>query len=145
MRRLALVLAILLASACARRQAPEIALDIDECRFCRMIISDARFAAAAETTTGRTVRFDSIECLAGWVLAEEQPPRAVWVTDADEPGRLIPAGEARFNRDRSTSSPMGMGWIAGSDGGTDTITWDSLLAVVRIEGALPAHAGEETH
>ena len=154
MKRLALVLAILLAillasalaSACARKpareEAPTIALDIDECRFCRMIISDARFAAAAETSTGRTVRFDSIECLAGWVLAEDQPPRAVWVTDAAQPGRLIPATEAQFSRERGTSSPMGMGWIAASEGG---ITWDSLLVVVRHEGALPAHAGEEIH
>ncbi len=134
--RVAMLLLILLVGACADG-TPEIAFDLDECRYCRMIISDERFAAAATTATGRTVRFDSIECLAGWVLAEEEPPRSVWVTDAARPGVLVPASEARFRRDSTLHSPMGQGWVAGDDkaGG---IPWDSVLAEVRLAGALPA-------
>lgn len=142
MSRLMLVVTVLLLAACSSAP-PEIAIDLDECRFCRMIISDARFAAAAETSTGRTVRFDSIECLAGWVLAEDQLPRAVWVTDASRPGTLVPAAEARYSRDGKISSPMGMGWIAMVDADAAAISWDSLLVVVRAEGALPSHAGDE--
>lgn len=138
MRRLILALVLLL-TACSSGP-PAIAFDLDECDYCRMIISDERFAAAATGSGGRTVRFDSIECLAGWVLAEDEAPRQVWVTDGAESGALLPAGEARFRRDTLVHSPMGKGWIAGG-GGSDGITWDSLLVVVRREGALPAGHG----
>lgn len=137
--RIALLLLGLLAAAC-RPGPPAIAFDMDECRFCRMIISDERYAAAATTAGGRTVRFDSIECLAGWVMAETESPRAVWVTDAARPGTLMPAAEASFRRDTVASSPMAGGWIAEANGRAG-IGWDSLLVVVRAEGALPVPHG----
>ena len=126
--------------------APRIALDLDACDYCRMIVSDARYAAAAITASGRTVRFDSIECLASWVATQDDAPRAIWVTDLAAPGTLIPAGEARFHRDSTRQSPMGRGWQAGPVVGAPdgAIAWDALLAIVRTEmvvvpgpGAIP--------
>jgi copper chaperone NosL len=136
--RVALMLVLALVAACGGG-TPDIAFDLDECRYCRMIISDDRFAAAATTAEGRTVRFDSIECLAGWVIAQEDSPRAVWVTIADAPGKLVPVTEARFRQDEDGRSPMGKGWYADEPGGAG-ISWDSLLVQVRSDGALP-----ETH
>lgn len=130
------LLVVLTMGGCAPH-APEIALDLDECRFCRMIIADDRFAAAATTSGGRTVRFDSIECLAGWVLAEEEPPRAVWVSDREHPGALIPAAEARFVRDTTLATPMRGGWqgFAIDHAPAGAIVWDSVVALVRLEPA----------
>jgi len=131
--RLALVA---LLAACAP-SVPAITLDLDACAFCRMIISDARHAAAAIDAGGRTVRFDSIECLAGWVAAEEAPPREVWVTDAAA-DTLIPVAAAAFRRDPA-GSPMGGGWVAERRDAAPAgaIGWDSLQVVVAAEG-MPA-------
>lgn len=117
---------------------PAIALDLDSCEFCRMTISDARYAAAATTATGRTVRFDSIECLTGWVLEQEHPPRRAWVTDYDRPGVLIDAATAAFAQGPEGSSPMGQGWRATTAAAGESIGWRALLATVEREGALPA-------
>ena len=129
---------------------PEIAWNSETCDFCRMTISERRFAAAATTATGRTVRFDAIECLAGWVLAQPQGPRAIWVTDAERPGTLIPVDNARFFRLASGHSPMGKGFIAvaatrdlplmAAKYGEGPLTWDQIRVIVRREGATPAHS-----
>lgn len=112
---------------------PVISLDADACDFCRMVISDGRHAAAAIDAGGRTVRFDSIECLAGWYAAQDRPPREAWVTDAG--GGLIPAAEAAFHRDPS-GSPMGRDWVAGrlAVAPAGAISWDSLQVVASAEG-----------
>jgi copper chaperone NosL len=131
----------LLVAACGGGPPP-IAWGSDACDFCRMTITDRRFAAAAITATGRTVRFDALECLAGWEAAQPRPPRAVWVTDATHPGTLIPAAGAEFYRAGAVSAPMGQGFIAVAAGadptvagvapGTAPLRWpavrDSLLA-----------------
>lgn len=122
---------------------PSIALDLDECHFCRMTISDARYAAAAITAAGRTVRFDSIECLVGWTLEESRPPHRAWVSDHGRPGVLVDVHAAAFRRGPAGSSPMGRGWqavpaSAATDGLRD---WDGLLAAVAAEGALPPVPG----
>lgn len=134
------VVALALGSTACGTAIPQIAFDLDECRYCRMIISDERYAAAAITASGRTVRFDSIECLASWVAAEDEAPRAMWVTDAERPGTLIATSEAVFHRNDAVASPMGGGWQAAvSTQGTATgITWEALVAVVQSEmAALP--------
>jgi copper chaperone NosL len=123
---------------------PQIALDVDACDYCRMIVSDARYAAAATTATGRTVRFDSIECLAGWVSTQDQPPRAVWVTDVTQPGVLVDAASMRFVRDSLAGSPMGKGWQARrpESAPADAVTWYRL---VDIAGEIDLPIGAEAH
>ncbi len=83
---------------------PSIAFDLDTCEFCRMTISDRRHGAAAQTSGGRVVRFDSIECLARWVHASADAPSKIWVVDAMAPGTMV-ALEAAVIR-RTAGSPM---------------------------------------
>jgi copper chaperone NosL len=130
---------LLLTTTSCGPAVPAIALHTDECHFCRMIISDDRFAAAATTASGRTVRFDSIECLAAWTLAEASPPRKMWVTDGAQPGTRFVVSEARFHRDSTVGSPMGRGWVAGTVAAAPaaSLDWDALLAVVDRDVALP--------
>jgi len=129
---------------------PAITWGVDNCDFCRMTVTDQRYAAAAFTATGRTVRFDAIECLAGWVAAQADPPRSIWVTDITHPGTLIPVAEARFYRGAGGQSPMGGGLVATASGadlsgtgaalGAGPLSWEEVRELVRKDGALPDSA-----
>jgi copper chaperone NosL len=145
-----LVAALVMLAAC-HAGPPEIAWNRDACDFCRMTISDRQYAAAATTSGGRSVKFDAIECLAGWVAAQPSPPRAIWVTDAEAPGTLIAVENARFFRAASGRSPMGKGFIAvaasrdpgplAATYGSGPLSWSQVRDLVAREGATPAHAG----
>ena len=128
---------------------PSVAWDVDNCDFCRMTVSDTRFGAAAITSGGRTLHFDSIECLAAWTDAQPKPPRSVWIADASVPGTLRPVAALRFHRTATGRSPMGKGFVAVAmvAGHTDwdgpALTWDEVRATVKREGmsTTTAHAG----
>jgi copper chaperone NosL len=135
-----LLLAALLPLPACATGAPGISFDLDSCEHCRMTISDRRYAAAATTAGGRTVRFDSLECLAAWVAQAAEAPKALWVTDAMAPGTLVPLATVRFHRGAPGSSPMGMGFIAvGTTAGTTpwdgpVLAWNDVTSAVATEG-----------
>lgn len=111
--RMAMATLALAAVACAPAGPRELRLGEEACGYCRMTIDDARFAAQARTSRGRTETFDSIECLADWAAAAPAGSvAALWVSDFRSPGAWIPADEARFVRLTRTSSPMGRGLAA---------------------------------
>ncbi|MBK9547988.1 MAG: hypothetical protein IPO52_02490 [Gemmatimonadetes bacterium] len=142
------LVAVLGLMSCAP-STPSMAWDVDNCDFCRMTVSDQRFGAAAITSGGRTLHFDSIECLAAWTDAQPEPPRGVWIADASAPGTLYPVAELRFHRTATGKSPMGKGFVAVAKaaGPTDwdgpALTWDEVRATVAKEGmqTTTAHAG----
>ena len=72
-----------------------------------MLITDARFGAVVVTSKGRTLRFDSVDCLLKYQEGAAADQRSVWVVDAAEPNHLIPFAQARFVRDDSLRPPMG--------------------------------------
>ena len=134
-------------AACAASEPRPIAYGRDECAYCRMIVADSRFAAALLTTKGRTVVFDSPECLASYYAQEagnrgRDALQSMWVSDYDHPGNLIPARRARFLRLAGPGSPMGKGLVAfRSDAdarlvadSAATLGWDEVLALVGREG-----------
>ncbi len=103
----ALLLALLVV-ACGGTTPRAIALGEDACGYCRMEVTDARFAAQAITRTGRVHVFDSIDCLAGYVRAADAATLVgLWVTDADQPGRFVPAESAGYLRGSALRGPMG--------------------------------------
>ena len=137
----------LLAAACAPRGPAPIAYDADACDYCRMTISDRRFGAEIVTNKGRTLTFDSIECLADYVAANEARGivRSVWVSDYAHPGTLVPAEGARFLRARGPAgSPMGKGLLAVvAEGdvtamrartGSEPLGWRDVVAIAAREG-----------
>lgn len=129
---------------CAGAEPRPIAYDRDECAFCRMVVSEPRFAAALVTATRRTLAFDSVECLASYTIlhraTREPAPRSLWVSVDARPGRLAPAREARYLRDTNSPSPMGKGIraLAPTDSGTpaggELLAWDEVLTLVEREG-----------
>lgn len=136
--------------ACAPAEPRTIAYGRDQCAFCRMVVSEPRFAAALVSAKGRTFVFDSIECLAGFCLQDERTPagapaRSLWVADSERPGTLIRVERARFLREEGPSSPMGKGLLAfssaagarGGDASATAVSWIEVLALMEREGLRP--------
>lgn len=94
--------------ACDGAGPRTVALGEDACGYCRMTVTDPRFAAEVVTSTGRVHVFDSIDCLAGWVRsAEPGSVRTLWVTDASAPGTFVAAEGAGYLLESSLRGPMG--------------------------------------
>lgn len=123
---------------------PALLFDRDTCDFCRMTISDRRFGAVAKSAGGRVARFDSIECLAAWASKEADPPRAMWIVDAMQPGTLLPFGAVRIHHAAVGRSPMGKGYVAVGASHRTTpwdgpvVSWDSVRAAIGREPGRPA-------
>ncbi|HEX5581150.1 MAG TPA: nitrous oxide reductase accessory protein NosL, partial [Gemmatimonadaceae bacterium] len=134
------------ATACAPSGPAPIQYGSAECAECHMMVSDARFGAQLVTGTGKTLTFDSVECLAGWYLDQQDATevRSLWVTDFRHPGTFVPATEARFVRG-TQHSPMGLGIVAfaadadpavlAREFGGATLDWAAVLEAVRRDGA----------
>ena len=124
-----------------------IAYGRDECSWCRMTVSDARYGAELVTTKGKQHIFDSIECLAEFQLAleqrEGQTAARSWVTHYLQPGALVPAPDAHYLRTEGPGSPMGKGLMAFATAadadrqrriaGGVTMSWVGVLAMVKGE------------
>lgn len=106
--------ALLVATGCAPSGPDPIVYGADVCAYCRMQISDSRFGAELVTRKGRSVKFDSIECLLGYYkqAAAANDVASVWVSDFRHPGTMLDAGAARFIDLGAGRAPMGRGWAA---------------------------------
>ncbi|HEU4631534.1 MAG TPA: hypothetical protein VFS08_17400 [Gemmatimonadaceae bacterium] len=152
--RRALLAALLVATAACTAPGPRaVSLGREDCGYCRMTVSDARFAAEARTAHGRVHVFDSIECLAGYASATPAGEvRALWVTDHDHPGTFVAADSATFWRVSGPASPMGKGLLAtagpppaGVAEPGAPLRWRDVLALVAREGLPRGSGGAHGH
>ena len=135
---------------CGESGPRAIAYGREECGWCRMTVSDARYGAVQLTARGKQQAFDSIECLAQATLALDASgqPRAAtrsWVTDSLRPGTLVPASSARYLRSAGPGSPMGKGFRAFASApdaereqqrnGGVTMSWEEVLTVIGSDHA----------
>jgi copper chaperone NosL len=140
-------------AACGAGGPKAMAYDGSEsCDYCRMAITDARYGTQLVTTTGKTLRFDSIECLASYYAQARDAGTvaSVWVSDAAHPGVFVASGNARFvRRSGSSGSPMGLGVTAFGPDADDAalrrefgaiMTWTEVVALVKAEHARPTAA-----
>ena len=105
-------LSLAAATACGTSGPQRVALGEDNCDYCRMTIVDARYGGQAITATGRAYKFDSIECLAGWVrTAPAGSVRDVYVIDLQHPGTFVRADSAGFLTGVLINGPMGQGIV----------------------------------
>ncbi|MHB1311629.1 MAG: nitrous oxide reductase accessory protein NosL [Gemmatimonadaceae bacterium] len=135
-----LALALLALAAGCRAHGPEpITLNEDQCDYCRMTISDARFGGEAVLATGRVKKFDSVECLLGWARVTPDASRgALYVIDLQHPGSFVKAEGAGFLKDAFLKSPMGGAVVSFADTaiaeqqravlGGRVMTWAQMLA-----------------
>jgi copper chaperone NosL len=90
---------------------PNVRFGEEACAFCRMIISDDRFAAAVVIKTGEALKFDDIGCMILHEARQVRPGAAYWVRNFT--GRdWLNAREATFVHSTKFRSPMDHGLAA---------------------------------
>jgi len=107
--KLALLASILVLSAC--RAAETVPAEInpeDMCSFCKMAISEKRFAAEFITKDGDAVKFDDLGCLQNYLKGHADGGRvaAYFVTDY-ESRKWIKGDAAHFVKSPEFATPMG--------------------------------------
>lgn len=104
---------MILVSSCSQKPA-EIHYGSDECAHCRMMITDDRFASQIVTETGKTIKFDAIECMAAYAgdHKSEMHSAKLWVSDFSSPGEWLNVENARLIESRVVKSPMGGSLLA---------------------------------
>lgn len=144
-----IIVTALVASGCAPAGPRDVAAG-DQCGFCRMEVTDDRFASQVISGTGKTHLFDSIECLAGYLGGTEPGTvRSVWVKDVETTagGAWVSAESAGFLVDGSLRAPMGrvtsfaspaLASAARERLGGVTVSWQAVLA---DSGGIVSHAG----
>lgn len=117
-RRLAAAAAALALLASCAGGPPEpapILLDEDACSYCRMAISERRYAAELVTREGRVERFDDAGCLAAWLREHGRPEgAAAFVTDY-RTGDWLAAEAATYVASPALPTPMRSGLAAFAD------------------------------
>lgn len=142
-----LLLALLIVAGCTPEPQP-IALGEDGCASCRMTIADGRYAAQIVTTTGKSYKFDSVECMASFYEngpLEAEEVHGLYVSDFHSPEELIPIEEAFFLSSENLRSPMGLNLTAFGPGisrqavldsfAGEIMTWNDVRTHVRHEWA----------
>ncbi len=83
----------------------------DGCSYCRMTIVEEHYGAELLTTKGKAFKFDSIECLAAFVIKDEvatEKTHDLLFTDFEDAGNLYPLEEMIFVQAKKLKSPMGL-------------------------------------
>ncbi len=116
--RAALAILAFLGAACASGPPAPAALDTknESCGWCRMAVSEARFAGQIVAPYEDPRFFDDIGCLARYVAASKAVPRGAVVYVADHRTReWVRADVALYTRVASLATPMGSHLIAHAD------------------------------
>jgi copper chaperone NosL len=95
-------------------QPPTVRLGEEACAYCRMIISDQRFAAAIVDEDGEAFKFDDIGCLVQYADEHVQPGAVSWVHGFDGQ-KWVNARGATFVYSSRIVSPMNHGLAAFAD------------------------------
>jgi copper chaperone NosL len=112
------VLALALVGACSRGPAAPAALDTknESCGWCRMAVSDARFAAQLVSPSEEPRFFDDVGCLATFLKSGGAPVKGQIAYVADHRTKAwVRAAAAVYTKKRGLETPMGSGLVAHAD------------------------------
>ena len=139
----ALLLAVLL-TACASGPPAPAALDTknESCGWCRMAISEARFAGQIVAATEEPVFFDDIGCLAHFVAGAKhlRPGSVTYVAD-HHTRTWVRADAALYTEAPSLATPMGSHLIAHADAASRDADPDAKGGTPRTVAAVFGPAG----
>jgi copper chaperone NosL len=113
-RRVLLIVTLTAATACAGDPPAPVPIEPGTaCAFCKMIVSDKRFASEVLAPHEEPVFFDDLACLARFLAnaGAIQPNTRIYVAD-HRSGSWIPAGRAVYTQVADTSAPMGSKIVA---------------------------------
>jgi copper chaperone NosL len=116
-------------------------LGTDNCYFCKMTISDARFGAEILTKKGKVYKFDDVHCIVNYLKTNDIPAeniQEIYLTDFSGSHQLLSTQKAMLLKSEALRSPMG-GNVAAFDNADslktiqqkftgETISWDALRA-----------------
>ncbi len=135
---------VLLATAACRAPGPRpLAFGTAACAHCHMTLADPRFAGQLVTTTGKTISFDDVGCLAAYVAGggvSRERIASLWVDDFAQPDSMLDVHRAVFLRSDSLHTPMDYHVVAFRPGqvpdsmravlGGELLSWDQVLRLV---------------
>lgn len=131
----ALILLVLLAS-CQTKTLEPVAIEAnDMCSFCRMSISEKRYAAELIDNEGQVFKFDDIGCMGNFIRQKRNNGSisAAFVMDFER-REWLEAEKAAYVRSSEFKTPMNGGIVAFKDQAS------AQAAVARYHGALLAFA-----
>ena len=86
----------------------KINIGVENCSFCKMIISDNRFGAEAITQKGKIYKFDEIQCLLNFIKSEKENFKDAdfYFTDFETKHDLIKSSGGFLLKSDALKSPM---------------------------------------
>jgi copper chaperone NosL len=117
-RGIPVALLLVALAGCSRGPAAPVALDTrnDRCAWCRMAVSDARFAAQLVSPSEEPRTFDDIGCLATFLKSGGAPAKGQIAYVADHRTKAwMRAAAAVYTRKPGIETPMGSGLVAHAD------------------------------
>ena len=106
---------LLVAAGCASGPPPPAALDVvnERCRFCRMAVSDQRFAAQLVAAHEEPMFFDDLGCLRAFLEGKPALPSSTLTYVSDHRTKVwLRAEDALYTRNDAIATPMGSHVIA---------------------------------
>ena len=128
------LLAAALLAGCSQGPPPPVSVDTrnDACSWCRMAVSDARFAAQIVAPGEEPRIFDDIGCLRSYVAAGAGIGKRALAYVADHRTRSwVPASRAVYTEVPGLATPMASGLVAHSDGASRDMDPDAAGGTVR--------------
>lgn len=111
-----LIAGALALAGCGKKGPEAISLGSDNCADCGMTVMDAKFGAELITRKGKVLKFDSVECLAGFLNKQgNEEAGSLWVVDFAHPSQLFDATKGYFLASEKLHSPMGLNLSAFRD------------------------------
>lgn len=111
-----LIIPVLFLLSCGESKPEQVKLNVDNCDYCKMTISDAKFVSELVTKKGRVYKFDDIDCMRNY--NKENPNLdgvKLYVANFEDPEVFLPVSEATFVKGDTIASPMGGNTVAFSD------------------------------
>jgi copper chaperone NosL len=112
-----LIIGVTVLANCQKQAVEPVALaPEDMCVYCKMAISEKRYAAEFVDSEGQAFKFDDIGCMVNFIKSRKNTTKIVayFVMDFDE-RQWIKAGDAYYVRSSEITAPMNGGLIAFKD------------------------------
>ncbi len=102
--------------SCGESKPVPAKLNVDNCDYCKMTISDAKFVSELITKKGRVYKFDDIDCMRNYNKVNRNSDGVkLFVADYENPEVFLLVSEATFVKGDTIASPMGGNTAAFSD------------------------------
>ncbi len=105
---ISMFLAAFMLSACSRSEPTAIAINTDNCDYCKMTIADLHFAAELITDKGKVYKFDDAACMFNFFKENKVNTESrLYVCDYTDATKFIESKSAFFAQGDEVASPMG--------------------------------------